>query len=73
MQHVGISCSSLQAADLFITGLKGSCEVVNAGAGGSELLGGDGGALLHCGSESIGHRACDFNELVSTEINEGFG
>jgi hypothetical protein len=71
--HVGMSCSGSQAADFFIAGLKCSRQVVDVGAGGGELLGGDGGALFHCGCESIGHHSRDFAEFVSTEADEGFG
>jgi hypothetical protein len=45
--------------------------MVDAGVGGGELLGGDGGASLHCGSEAVCHCACDFTEFVSAEANEG--
>ena len=69
--HVGVSCSGSQAVDFFVAGLECSCKVVDAGAGSSELLGSDGGASLHCGSEAICHCACDFAEFVSAEANEG--
>ena len=69
--HVGIPHSGPEVADLLITGLKGPCEVVNAGAGGGELLGGDGGASLHRGGKAVCHCACDFAEFVSAEANEG--
>ena len=72
VRHVGIPCSGSQAADFFVMGLECSCEVVDAGAGGGELLGGDGGVSLHCGRKSIGHHACDLAEFVPTETNEGF-
>jgi hypothetical protein len=71
VRHVGVSCSGSQAADFFVAGLKRSCEVVDTGAGSGELLGGDGGASLHCGGEAVCHYACDFAEFVSAEANEG--
>jgi hypothetical protein len=73
MGHAGVSCSGLQAADLIVVGLEGPHKLVDAGAGGSELLGGDGGASLHCGSKSVGHCAGNFSKFVPTEMNEGFG
>jgi len=71
MRHVGVSCSGLQAADFFVAGLKRSCEMVDTGAGSGELLGGDGGVLLHRGSEAVCHCVRDFAEFVSAEANEG--
>jgi hypothetical protein len=71
--HVGIPCSGSQVADLFVVGLNSPCKVVDVGMGGGELLGGDGGVLLHCGGEPVGHCAHDFTEFVSAEANEGFG
>ena len=71
VRHVGVSCSGSQVADFFVAGLEHSHEMVDAGAGSSELLGSDGGASLHCGSEAICHCACDFAEFVSAEANEG--
>jgi hypothetical protein len=44
--------------------------MVDAGVGGGELLGGDGGASLHCGSKAVRHCACDFAEFISAEVNE---
>jgi hypothetical protein len=67
VRHVGVSCSGSQVADFFIAGLERSCEMVDTGAGSSELLGGDGGG------EAIRHCAHDFAEFVSTEANEGLG
>jgi hypothetical protein len=72
MWHVGVPCSGSQVADFFVVGLESPCEVVDVGAGSSELLGGDGGVSFHCGGEPIGHCVCDFAEFVSTEANEGF-
>jgi hypothetical protein len=71
VQHVGISHSGSQAVDSVVVGLKCSREMVDAGAGGSELLGGDGGASLHCGGEPVHNCMCDFTEFVSTEADEG--
>jgi hypothetical protein len=71
VQHVGVSCSGLQTADFFIAGLERSRKVVDAGAGSSELLGGDGGASLHRGGKAVCHRSCDFAEFISAEANEG--
>ena len=65
--------SGLQAADFLVAGLECSYEVVDTGAGGGELLGGNGGALFHCGCKSVGHRSCNFAEFVPAEANEGFG
>jgi hypothetical protein len=45
--------------------------MVDVGAGGGELLGGDGGVSLHCGGKAIHHCACDFAEFISAEANEG--
>jgi hypothetical protein len=73
MQHVGIPHSGSQVADFFVVGLECSRKAVDMGMGGSELLGGDGGASLHCGGESVGHCTCDFTEFVPTEADEGFG
>ena len=73
MWHIGVPCSGSQAVDFLIVGLECSHEVVDTGMGGSELLGGDGGASFHCGCESVGHHSRDFAEFVSTEVNEGFG
>jgi len=72
MWHVGVPFSGSQAADFLIAGLKCHHKVVDMGAGGGELLGGDGGASFHCGCESVGHHSCDFAEFVSAEANEGF-
>ena len=72
VRHVGVSCSGLQAVDFFVAGLKCSREMVDMGVGSSELLGGDGGVSLHCGSKSVGHCARDFAELVSAEADKGF-
>ena len=69
--HVGVPRLGSQAADFFVMGLECSRKVVDAGAGGGELLGGDGGASLHCGSEAVCHCARNFAEFVSAEANEG--
>jgi hypothetical protein len=45
--------------------------MVDAGAGGGELLGGDGGASFHRGSKAICHCMRDFAKFVSTEADEG--
>jgi hypothetical protein len=71
--HVGMPRLGSQAADFLIAGLECPCEVVDAGMGGGELLGSDGGASLHCGCESVGHGSCDFAEFIPTEADEGFG
>jgi hypothetical protein len=47
--------------------------MVDTSVGGGELLGGDGGASLHCGGEAVCHCACDFAEFVSAEADEGLG
>jgi hypothetical protein len=73
VRHVGVSRLGSQAADFFITGLECPCKVVDVGTGSSKLLGGDGGALLHCGHESIGHCSHDFAEFIPAEADEGFG
>jgi hypothetical protein len=70
--HVGVPCSGLQVADFLVAGLEHPCEVVDAGTGGSELLGSDGGAPLHCGCESIGHGSHNFTEFIPAEADEGF-
>jgi len=56
-----------------MAGLESPREVVNVGAGGSELLGSDDGVSFHCGSKSVGHYSCNFGKFVSTEANEGLG
>ena len=73
VQHVGMPRSGSQAADFLVAGLKCPCKVIDAGSGGGELLGGDGGASLHCGCQSVGHYSHDFAKLISTEADEGFG
>jgi hypothetical protein len=73
VRHVGVPCSGLQVVDFFVAGLECSHEVVDTGAGSSELLGGDGGVLFHCGSKSVGHCSCDFAKFVPAETDEGFG
>jgi hypothetical protein len=70
--HVGIPCLGSQVVDFFVMGLKCSCEMVDAGVGSGELLGGDGGVSLHCGGEPVSHCVCNFAEFVSTEADEGF-
>jgi hypothetical protein len=72
MQHVGIPRSGSQAADFLVMGLESPSEVIDAGTGSGELLGGDGGVSLHCGGKSVGHCARDFAELVSAEADKGF-
>ena len=59
-------------ANFVIAGFESSHELVNAGVGCGELLGGDGGASFHGGGKSIGHCACDFSELVPAEADESF-
>jgi len=71
--HVGVPCSGSQAVDFLVAGLECPCEVVDAGTGSGKLLGGDGGALLHCGHEPIGHCSRDFAESIPAEVDEGFG
>ena len=71
--HVSVPCSGSQVADFLVVGLECPCEVVDAGTGSGKLLGSDGGVLLHCGCEPIGHCLCDFAEFVSAEVDEGFG
>jgi hypothetical protein len=72
MQHVGVPRSGSQVADFFVVGLERSRKVVDTGAGSGELLGGDGGASLHCSGKPIGHCACDLAEFVPAEADEGF-
>jgi hypothetical protein len=72
VRHVGVPCSGSQAVDFFVAGLECPHEMINAGAGSGELLGGNGGASFHRGGESIGHCACNFAEFVPAEMDEGF-
>jgi len=73
MGHVDIPHLGPWVADFIVVGLEGPCELVDAGAGGYELLGGNGGALSHCAGKSIGHHSCDFAEFISAETDEGMG
>ena len=56
-----------------MAGLESPHEVVNVGAGSSELLGGDGSVSFHYSGESVGYCSCDFSKFISTEANEGLG
>jgi hypothetical protein len=73
VRHVGVPHSGSQVADFLVAGLECPHEVVDACAGSGELLGGDGGASLPCGCESVGHCSCDFAEFIPAEADEGFG
>jgi hypothetical protein len=71
--HVGVPRSGSQVVDFLVMGLECPCKVVDVGAGSGELLGGDGGASLHCGRKSVGHRSRDFAEFIPAETDESFG